>query len=118
MNKIVIRIPIPQKISTNKIYAGIHWTVRKKIADLYHMSLIEYKHKNLKVKNYPVTIDYEFIFKKRPLDTLNCAFMGKLIEDSLVMYDILEDDSPKFVKKCSISSIKGDRDEVIITIHD
>lgn len=109
-----IQIPIPQKISTNSIYAGIHWATRKKLADTYHKALIE--HKNKKVTEYPVEITYIFTFKAKPLDTTNCTFMAKMLEDGLVGYGIIEDDDPTHVSFTGIYSQKGDTDTVDIHI--
>lgn len=105
---------IPEKISTNRIYAGIHWTKRKKLADLYHMSLLPYrKHK---IQDYPVNINYIFTFKSKPLDTTNCTFMAKMLEDGLVANGIIEDDDIKHVTFTGIYSQEGTHDLVEITI--
>lgn len=110
----VLELPLPKKISTNKIYAGIHWATRKKQADLFHKSLMEFRGK--KVEEYPVNINYIFEFKGKLLDTTNCTYMAKLIEDSLVINGIIEDDSPKFVEFTGIYSQKGEKDKVTIYI--
>jgi len=109
-----IKIPLPQKISTNKIYAGTHWATRKKQADLYHESLIEYR--NEKITEYPVDINYIFSFKGKTLDTTNCSYMVKMLEDGLVKSGVLEDDDPKHVSFTGIYSQKGKKDEVEIII--
>jgi hypothetical protein len=109
-----LKIPLPQKVSTNKIYAGTHWAKRKSLADLYHECLIEYKGQT--IKDTPVEITYIFNFKGKPLDTTNCTYMAKLLEDGLVKQGILEDDSPEFVAGTHIYSQKGKVDEVEILI--
>ena len=109
-----IEIPLPEKISTNSIYSGTHWTKRSQQKQLYRHSLCYIKPE--KVFSYPVTIDYLFTFKSRPLDTTNCAYMAKLIEDSLVHNKVLDDDSPKYVKTSRITSQKGEVDSVIVHI--
>jgi len=109
-----IKIPIPEKVSTNKIYSGMHWTKRKKLADLFHNSLIEYRNKA--VKEYPVEITYIFTFKSKPLDTTNCTFMVKMLEDSLIINKVIENDSPEYVSFTGIYSQKGNKDEVEINI--
>lgn len=110
---IQFKIPIPEKISANKVYSGVHWTKRKQWADLYHSTFIGTKEK---VKDYPVEIEYKFTFKSRPLDTSNCFFLVKLLEDSLVKNKVIEDDSPKFVACTIVYSDKGEEDEVSIKI--
>lgn len=109
-----ISIPLPEKVSTNQIYAGMHWAKRKKLADLYHQSLIE--HRNKTVKEYPVEITYIFNFKSKPLDTTNCTFMVKMLEDGLIAHGILKDDNPDHVSFTGIYSQKGSKDEVTINI--
>lgn len=114
----VLEITIPEKISTNRIYAGIHWAVRKKIADLYHLEVLPLKGK-VKVEKYPVEVFYDWHFKKNPLDTLNCAFMSKMIEDGLVKVGVLEDDDVKFVRRSVLDSKKSnefEHDTVVVTI--
>ena len=110
----VIKIPIPQKVSTNSIYAGLHWTKRKEHADLYHNYFLEYR--NQPIEDYPVDITYIFNFKGKVLDTTNCTYMAKLIEDGLVKNGIIEDDDPKHVSFTGIYSQKGSKDEVEIRI--
>ena len=63
------------------------------------------------------TIKFEFSFKSRPLDNTNCSYLAKLIEDCLVHYKILKDDNYKIVEEITISSRKGDKDQVLITIN-
>jgi len=109
-----IKMPIPEKVSTNDIYAGVHWRKRKNLADLYHMSLFNYKNKQ--VKDYPVDISYIFSFKGRTLDCDNCSYMAKLLKDGLRKWKIITDDSPEFVQSVTLMSQKGKRDEVEIVI--
>lgn len=111
------KIKLPEKISTDKIYAGVHWAVRKKWADMYHPLLLPYRNKVV-VKKYPVSVSYIFKFKGRLLDSSNCSFMAKLLEDSMVKNKIIEDDSPDFVEETSYISQKGEIDEVEIIISE
>lgn len=111
----IIKIPIPEKVSTNSIYAGMHWAKRKKLADLYHQSLLEYR--KTQIVEYPVDINYIFSFKGKLLDTTNCTYMAKMLEDGLVKNGILKADSPEYVAFTGIYSQKGDSDmaEIVIT---
>ncbi len=109
-----ITIPIPEKVSTNEIYQGTHWSKRKKIADLYHQSLIE--HRLRRVKEYPVDITYIFSFEGKLLDADNTSYMAKMLKDSLRKWKIIEDDSPLFVSSVTLVSKKGLKDEVQIII--
>lgn len=109
-----IKIPLPEKVSTNQIYSGVHWSKRNKLASMYHMSLIE--HRMLRAKDYPVDITYIFSFKGKLLDADNCGYMAKLLKDGLRGYGIIEDDNPKFVASVTLISQKGKKDEVEIVI--
>ena len=109
-----ILLALPEKVSTNAVYSGMHWSKRKDLADLYHLSL--YPHRKVQTKEYPVEITYRFRFKGRALDTTNCTFMAKLIEDGLVANAIIKNDDPEHVYASHIYSTKGRKDEVEITI--
>lgn len=110
-----ITIPVPEKVSSNAIYSGMHWAKRKALADLYHNSLIEYR--NERITDYPVTLSFIFNWKSRALDCSNTFFCAKLLEDALVQMGVLKDDSPQYVFEVSVISQKGERDEVTILIH-
>jgi hypothetical protein len=79
------------KISTNKIYAGVH--IEKKIE-----------------------LEFIFYFKSRVLDSSNCSYMGKLLEDCLVAHGVLQDDTIKYVDKVSYQSLRGNQNKTIIKI--
>lgn len=111
----VINIPIPEKVTANKIYSGMHWTKRAKLATLYHNYFLgEKPYKG----EYPIKITYHFIFKSRALDTTNCFFMAKLLEDGLVQNKVIPDDHHWIVHKTIITSRKGDADSVEIIIEE
>lgn len=107
-------MPIPEKISSNATYAGLHWARRKKVADLYHSSMLQFR--KLKVTEYPVEISYVFTFKRNPLDSTNCGTMAKLVEDGMVRCGILEDDDWKHVTSTTLHTQKGDKDLIEIYI--
>ncbi len=115
---IELSITLPEKVSTNRIYSGVHWRKRQEWADLYHEEFLPIKGK-IKVAEYPVVITYDFFFKKNALDTLNCAMMAKMLEDGMVAVGILKDDSPEYVSKSVITSkaVKNlGEDKVLVTI--
>lgn len=115
---IELSITLPEKVSLNKIYAGVHWRVRAEWADLYHQEFWPVKGK-IKVMQYPVVITYNFFFKAKPLDSLNCAMMAKMLEDGMVAVGILEGDEPKYVAESRLTSKieKGlKQDKVLVTI--
>lgn len=85
------------KFSTNKIYAGIHWTQRKRFKDDIFFIVRAYCKPAVPIKSYPVFIHYRFLFETAALDTTNTAGMAKCIEDSLCAIGILKNDDPRFV---------------------
>ncbi len=85
------------KVSTNKIYAGIHWAKRKEIKDGFLNLAVIFCRPVQRVESYPVRIHYRFVFASRGLDTLNTAFMAKMLEDSFRTIGILEEDDPAHV---------------------
>lgn len=109
-----IQTPIPEKVSANAIYAGMHWAKRKKLADLYHSYFIQYR--NIKVTEYPVEMSFIFTFKGALLDVSNCSYMIKMIEDALVLNGILQGDTLEFVQSITTIVKKGKKDEVEILI--
>lgn len=105
--EIILRYDIPKqyKISTNKIYAWIHWTKRTKISNYFH-DIVRLDCLQLnKIKN-KVNLEFEFYFKSRYLDSSNCSFMWKCLEDWLVEWWLFIDDSNKYIWKVSYHSIE------------
>ncbi|MCP4178075.1 MAG: hypothetical protein GY756_09935 [bacterium] len=94
-----------EKISTNDIYSGKHWSERKKYKDIF-LWLLKTKKIN-KIKNYPVKLKFVFQFQKKCLDASNCSYMAKMIEDGLCKLGILVDDDPKYVQSVELVSKKG-----------
>ena len=109
MIDIRLKYDIPEKVSTNKIYSWMHWTKRKRIADIYHRLTTEVK--TLDQINEKVNIEIQFYFRTRYLDSSNCSFMWKMIEDSLVKNWLLKDDTNEFVWKFTVESIRIDKKE-------
>jgi len=97
------------KISLNEFYSGKHWSNRKKIKD--NITLLV-KAQTKEIIDYPCDVEYDFWFKKNPLDCSNaCGGMVKMIEDC-----IFPDDSPKIVRSIKVSSQKRNDDIVFIKI--
>lgn len=110
-------IDLPFKVSSNKFYAGMHFTERAKIKDAFLWAVKAKRHSLPIVKNYPVDINFEFTFKSRLLDWVNTSIMAKMIEDGLVFCNVLHDDSKKYVRSGKLSCIKGKTDQVRISIN-
>ena len=108
------------KVSSNKIYAGAHWRERSKLKESY-LWLTKSPFKKLKPVNGKVDLDFQFFFASRPLDSSNLGYMAKMIEDCLVTYEILQDDSIKYVGRISLESSKSkekDQDYCILTLNE
>lgn len=81
----------------NKIYAGCHWSVRRKDAQFWHaltLSAINAAHIRKRPFDKPVVIT--FLWNDR-LDCTNHAYMAKLIEDGM-KGKLINDDSRRWVK--------------------
>ena len=110
MGSMEFRLILPEKISTNAIYAGKHWRFRSKVKDKFLEELYAEKlDKGLKpIKSYPVEISFMFFFTKRPLDASNCSFMGKMIEDAMTKVGLIEDDDYRRVRAVAYYTGKTD----------
>lgn len=107
----MISMPLPQKVSTNAIYSGMHWSKRKRIADTYHRALLPHRTKRFLL---PAHLLFTFTFKGKLLDCSNCSMMTKMLEDGMVQYKILPDDTPQYVPAITIRVLKGKADTVSI----
>lgn len=114
MRGIKMKIELPLKVSTNKIYSGMHWRNRAKHKELMLTACIGMK-TMLKYEDM-IDLRIDFFFKGKLLDSSNCSYMGKMIEDCLVKYGVLIDDTPKYVRDFTISSNKGQSDYAVISI--
>ena len=86
--------------SLNLWYAGIHWSKRKKLVDLWHTMVKIYVNNNKvkPVEKYPVCIiSQTFLKSKRSRDTDNGILANKICCDGLVLVGILKDDTPEYV---------------------
>lgn len=110
-----IKLPIPEKVSTNKVYEGMHWGKRKKLADLYHTTFLQFKNKFV-VTSYPIEITFIYTFKSRPLDVDNVSFMTKMCIDGMRHIGLLQDDSIDFIQGLDTKIKRGDKDSIQIII--
>lgn len=108
-------IPVKMKVSTNTIYSGCHWRKRQIYADYYH-SIVIADCKKLQPITGKVNIYFLFEWKWRTLDSSNCTFIAKMIEDALRKNKLIVDDSIKYVWKFSCESRKGMENKVNIFI--
>lgn len=84
--------------STNVIYAGVHWTVRKKHADDAHLAVRVAFNNSFKI-NSRVDLTFTPYVAGRGYDTSNYSYTAKLIEDGLVKCGVLINDNTKYVRK-------------------
>lgn len=107
-------INIPEKISLNKIYSGIHWRKRAAQATAFHWAV-----HRARISAYsgafPCHIEYRFKLHGKRLDSSNLAYMTKLLEDGMVQCGVIPDDSPKYVASTTMVTGVGD-DVVEVTI--
>jgi hypothetical protein len=75
------------KVSSNKIYAGMHWRNRAKMKEDYKLLLYNDLIKIKPIK-YKVSLNFKFYWKSKALDSSNCSYMAKMIEDCLVRKNI------------------------------
>ncbi len=108
-------VPIPEKVSLNKIYAGIHFRQRSLHKQQYHLCVLAAKLQPYDGP-FPVHIKYHFRLHGSRLDSLNLAYMAKMVEDALVHVGVLPDDDPRYVESSTLSSSRDTADEVVITI--
>lgn len=89
----------------NKIWAGIHYGQRVRIAKQAHLICCSVM-KGIKPFTTPVHLEFTATAgpKQRSFDCSNYAISNKLIEDSLILAGIIEDDSIKFVH--SVTSLR------------
>ena len=86
-------------ISTNQYYSGMHWTVRRYIGDAWHETVkAALNFYDILAVDYPVKL--KFYWNNR-FDLDNNAVMRKMIIDSLVLANILPDDTKKYIKSIS-----------------
>lgn len=110
----IVEFAFPEKISTNAIYSGVHWSKRQKHKELYLWSFLSVKNQITAVSD--CDLEFDFHFKSKPLDCDNCSYMAKLIIDCLRNYGKIKDDTPQFIHSVKISSKKSNENKVIIKI--
>lgn len=104
------------KVSLNDFYSGGHWGSRKKLKDWYKLLVNSQIKETLPFFNDTKKIyyvEFNFEFKRNPLDWDNCAGMSKMIQDCL-----FKQDGFKQIRKGSVSSNKGMRDIVMINVFE
>lgn len=104
-------INIPEKVSLNKIYAGVHFSQRSRHKHEYFYAIQEAKIGPWQ-GSYPLDAHYHFKVKGTPLDVSNYAYMLKMTEDALVAAGVLLGDDPKYVRSIKITAEKAEKDDL------
>lgn len=108
--------------STNAMYAGQHWTRRKKHKAAADAAVMIALHQTDKRKfALPVKIEVQANLGKgkRGYDVSNYSYTFKLIEDCLVSRGVLENDTPDFVKEVRfMSPVRAAKTGMIILISE
>lgn len=100
-----LTIILPQKVSQNATYAGMHWAARKRLADEYHEAVWVAVKERGKPKGllFPARMAYTFFLPGKQMDVSNLGLMIKLLEDGLVQEGVLPDDGPEYVQAITMS---------------
>lgn len=99
-----LTIPIPEKVSLNRIYAGIHFRERSAHKDAYRLAVMCAKGLKSYEGPFPVHVHYHFRLAGPKLDISNHAYMVKLLEDGLVANGVLPDDDQRYVARITITT--------------
>jgi hypothetical protein len=107
---------IPEKISLNKIYAGVHFRERMSHKDAYYYAVLEARLLQYEGP-YPIHIHYYFKLRGAPLDIDNHVYVSKMVADSLVAAQVIPGDEQEYIGAVTITAEKvgkGARDEVLV----
>ena len=98
-NTVELLLKLPKTISLNSLYAGKHWTFRKKKKDEYkkivEKELENYDH--YRAESMSICIRYN---TRQDLD--NVILVSKFTADTLVANEWIPDDTPKYYRKLTI----------------
>lgn len=106
------------KVSTNKIYSGIHYRTRKYHKEVYMVEVgrVLKKVDLPEIHHYPVILKFTCYYKSRMFDSSNGSYMAKMIEDLMVKNGVFKDDSPKYVSETRCLAKKGDKDKIVLEV--
>lgn len=94
--EVLIPLKIDSKISLNKIYAGIHWSIRKRDKDYIRVLVRNCLSLPIVTFEKPVKLTVEYNSK---LDVSNHGYILKMIEDALVSNKVIINDTKKYVRE-------------------
>jgi hypothetical protein len=100
MNELTLSLTLPKTISLNSLYAGKHWTFRKKTKDEYkkivEAELARYDH------HFAESMSIHIRYNTRA-DVDNLVLVSKFTADTLVANGWIADDSPKYYHRLTIT---------------
>ena len=115
---LTLHLKLPKTVSLNTLYAGKHWTFRKKKKDEYkkiiEKELARYDHHIAKGMSI-------FIRYNARTDVDNNVLVSKFVADTLVANEWIADDSPKYYNKLTIvfdSTVEKNYCEVEVRLRD
>ena len=118
VKELTLHLTLPKTVSLNTLYAGKHWTFRKKKKDEYkkiiEKELARYDHHIAKGMSI-------FIRYNARTDVDNNVLVSKFVADTLVANEWIADDSPKHYNKLTIvfdSTVEKNYCEVEIRLRD
>jgi Holliday junction resolvase RusA-like endonuclease len=104
MNELTLSLTLPKTVSLNTLYAGKHWTFRKKTKDEYkkivEAELARYDH------HFAESMSIHIRYNTRA-DVDNLVLVSKFTADTLVANGWIADDSPKYYHKLTITFDKS-----------
>lgn len=106
---------VPEKLSLNAIYRGIHYRTRSAHKEDWYYAIMEAQPQRYRGE-FPVRVHYHFKLPGTKLDVSNHAYMVKMAEDALVAARVIPDDSPKYVSGIEITAEKAKEAELVIHI--
>ena len=116
--ELTLSLTLPKTISLNALYAGKHWTFRKKKKDEYK-KIIE---KELARYDHHIANGMSiFIRYNARTDVDNNVLVSKFVADTLVANEWIADDSPKHYNKLTIvfdSTVEKNYCEVEVRLRD
>ncbi len=100
LNELNLNLKLPKTISLNSLYAGKHWTFRKKTKDEYkkivEAELARYDH------HFAESMSIHIRYNTRA-DVDNLVLVSKFTADTLVANGWIADDSPKYYHRLTIT---------------
>jgi len=104
MNELTLSLTLPKTVSLNTLYAGKHWTFRKKTKDEYkkivEAELARYDH------HFAESMSIHIRYNTRA-DVDNLVLVSKFTADTLVANGWIADDSPKYYHRLTITFDKS-----------